>query len=368
MDVKVGLKKMGTPRSIGMTFILCLFIMGCATDLPSKRGSESQKMIVQEGCSGNHEVLLERIRNLEESISKLRSEILFLRKHWLSIQARPPLSSYELPQAITLCGERIPLEDRNVWENLDREFLVALDSEAQILLWMKRACRYFPYIEKRLKEMGLPEDLKYVAITESHLRPHAVSSSGASGIWQFIPSTGERYGMRRNRGIDERFDFFKATEGALIYLKTLYEEFGSWILAMAAYNAGENRIRKEIDFQRTKNYFYLDLPMETERYVYKIAVAKIILSDPGRYGFYLDEKQCYDPLRVERIQIELNQPLPIIEIAQAIGFSYKEIKEMNLHLIEETIPPGIHVLNLPLGTSGKFFSFLELWKKTVESR
>lgn len=96
--------------------------------------------------------------------------------------------------------------------------------------------------------------------------------------------------------------------------------------------------------------------METERYVYKIAVAKIILSDPKRYGFYLEEKQLYGPLRLERVQIELPQPLPIIEIAQAIGFSYKEIKEMNLHLIEDTIPPGIHVLNLPPETSEKFFS------------
>ena len=264
---------------------------------------------------------------------------------------------YKLPKEVTLCGERFRLEDRNVWENLDREFLVALDSEAQILLWMKRARRYFPYIEKKLKEMDLPDDLKYVTITESSLRPYAVSSSGAAGIWQFIPSTGEKYGMRRNRVIDERFDFFKATEGALTYLKSLYDEFKSWTLAMAAYNAGENRIRKEIEFQKTRDYFYLDLPMETERYVYKIAVAKIILSDPGRYGFYLEEKEFYDPLQVERVQIELAQPLPIMEVARAIGFFYKEMKEMNPHLSEETIPLGIHFLNLPLGTSERFWTF-----------
>ena len=128
-------------------------------------------------------------------------------------QTRPSLTTYKLPKEVSLCGERFPLEDRNVWENLDREFLLALSNEAQVLLWMKRARRYFPSIEKRLKEMGLPDDLKYVTITESSLRPEAVSSSGAAGIWQFIPSTGERYGMRKNRSIDERFDFFKATEG-----------------------------------------------------------------------------------------------------------------------------------------------------------
>jgi len=233
---------------------------------------------------------------------------------------------------------------------------------------MKRARRYFPSIEKRLKEMGLPDDLKYVTITESALRPEAVSSSGAGGIWQFIPSTGERYGMRKNRSIDERFDFFKATEGALSYLRSLYEEFNSWLLAMAAYNAGENRVRKEIDLQKTRNYFYLDLPLETERYVYKIAVAKIILSDPGRYGCILEEKELYGPLQVERIQIELTQPLSIMEVARATGCFYKEIKEMNPHFFEEAIPPGIHVLNLHPGTSEKFWTFFFAWKKEKENK
>jgi len=125
---------------------------------------------------------------------------------------------------------------------------------------MKRARRYFPYIEKKLGEMNLPDDLKYLAVAESGLRPYAVSSARAAGVWQFIPSTGEKYGMRGNRDIDERFDVFKATEGALTYLKSLYEEFRSWPLAMAAYNTGEVRIRREVALQRTSEYFHLDLP------------------------------------------------------------------------------------------------------------
>lgn len=314
------------------------------------------------------ETLLERIKMLEESISRLRSEIASLKDGLKNIQTRPPLSSYKLPKEMTLCSEKVPLQDRNIWENLDREFIVTLDNHAQILLWMKRARRYFPHIEKRLKEMNLPDDLKYVTIAESSLRPQAVSSSGAAGVWQFIPSTGEKYGMRRNKTLDERFDFFKATDGALIYLKNLYEEFGSWTLAMAAYNAGENRIRKEIELQKTKDYFYLDLPMETERYIYKIAVAKIILSDPGKYGFSLEDSEFYAPLKLERVQIELKQPLPIIEIARAIGLYYKDLKEMNLHLPDEAIPAGTHFLNLPSGTSERFWSFLTNWKKEPEKK
>jgi len=385
---------------ISCMLLIVFFLVGCATDRSAKR--EPERVIVQVESSEKVDSLAERLRILEHSISSLRSEleklealrnsltqlrseveklgtweasnttlrseVAGLEGRLRSIHPRPPLTSYRLPKEVSLCGERVPLEDRNVWENLDREFIVTLDSEAQVLLWMKRARRYFPYIEKRLKEMGLPDDLKYVAITESGLRPYAVSSSGASGIWQFIPSTGEKYGMRRNRVIDERFDFFKATEGALTYLKSLYEEFKSWTLAMAAYNAGENRIRKEMDLQKTRDYFYLDLPMETERYVYKIAVAKIILSEPDRHGFYLEENECYDPLQVDRVQIELPQPLPIIDVARAVGFFYKEIKEMNPQLSEETIPSGTHFLNLPPGASERFWAFFSAWRKEVDRK
>jgi membrane-bound lytic murein transglycosylase D len=385
---------------IGCMLLIVFFLIGCAIDRSAKR--EPEKVIVQAESSEKADSLVEKLRTLEHSISSLRSEleklealqnsltilrseverlsaletsnttlrseVASLEGRLRSIHARPPLSSYRLPQEVSLCGERVPLEDRNVWENLDREFLVTLDSEAQVLLWMKRAKRYFPHIEKKLKEMGLPDDLKYITITESGLRPYAVSSSGASGIWQFIASTGEKYGMKRNRVIDERFDFFKATEGALTYLKSLYEEFKSWTLAMAAYNAGENRVRKEIDLQKTKDYFYLDLPMETERYVYKIAVAKVILSEPEKYGFHLEKNEFYDLLQVERVPIELTQPLPIIDVARAVGFFYKEIKEMNPQLSEETIPPGTHVLNLPPGTSERFWDFFFAWKKEMESK
>ncbi len=352
-----------------LSILLIGFLLSCATGQSVRK--EPGKVIIQsepEKYGAKYGALLEKMKELELSISVLRSEVADLGYRLSHLQTRPSITTYKLPKEVSLCGERFPLEDRNIWENLDREFLLALSNEAQALLWMKRARRYFPSIEKRLKEMGLPDDLKYVTITESALRPEAVSSSGAGGIWQFIPSTGERFGMRKNRSIDERFDFFKATEGALSYLRNLYEEFNSWMLAMAAYNAGENRVRKEIDLQKTRNYFYLDLPLETERYVYKIAVAKIILSDPERYGYVLEEKELYSSLRVERIQIELTQPLSMMEVARATGHFYKEIKEMNPHFFDEAIPPGIHFLNLPPGTSEKFWTFFSAWKKEKENK
>lgn len=351
-------------------FVVGFLFVSCAAGPSVNKVSE--RVTVQTEFSEKREVkeevLSEQLNALNQSISFLLEEVASLRYRLDSLQTRPSITTYKLPPEVFLCGERFPLEDRNVWENLDREFLLALSNEVQVLLWMKRTRRYFPWIEKKLKEMGLPDDLKYVTITESSLRPEAVSTSGAAGIWQFIPSTGEKYGMRKNRSLDERFDFFKATEGALSYLRSLYEEFGSWILSMAAYNAGENRVRREIELQKTRNYFYLDLPLETERYIYKIAVAKMILSDPRRYGYRLEEKEFYSPLQVERIQIELVQPLPIMEVARATGFFYKEIKELNPHFFEEAIPLGNHFLNLPLGTAEKFWTFFSLWKREREDK
>jgi len=356
-----------------ISIFICLagfFLIGCAAGQSVNKGPEKVNIQFESPAKveSKDDALSERLNVLEQSISALRHEVVSLKYRLDNLQTRPSLTTYKLPQEVSLCGERFPLEDRNVWENLDREFLLALSNEVQVLLWMKRARRYFPWIEKRLKEMGLPDDLKYVTITESGLRPEAVSSSGAAGIWQFIPSTGEKYGMRKNRSLDERFDFYKATDAALSYLRNLYEEFRSWTLSMAAYNAGENKIRREIELQKVGNYFYLDLSLETERYVYKIAVAKMILSDPGRYGYRLGEKEFYNPLQAERVQIELVQPLPIIEVAKATGLFYKEIKELNPHFFEETIPPGIHFLNLPPGTSEKFLAFLSVWKQEVGSR
>jgi membrane-bound lytic murein transglycosylase D len=353
--------------NVMLALVLIVFLgVGCASQTAVV--NQGEKVPAPGPSPENQEKLEEKIDRLAASLSSLRSEVVDLKDQLRSRPYRPVLSTYKLPATISICGERVPLGDRQVWEMLDQEFLVALGNEPQVLLWMKRARRYFPYIEKRLRELFLPDDLKYVTITESSLRPYAVSSSGAAGIWQFIPSTGEKYGMRGSGGIDERFDFVKATEGALAYLKTLYEEFKSWPLALAAYNAGENRIRKEIALQGVTDYFYLDLPRETERYVYKIAVAKIILSDPARYGFRLEEEALYDPFRSDRIEIELPRPLAIIDVATALGIPYKQIKEMNLHLSGEWIPAGTHFLNLPPGTSEKFWAFLSRWRNEDSPR
>src|SRR4030065_1840181 len=179
-----GYREMKRLKMTGFILLISFLIPGCAMDRASKMPSE--RIVIEREPLEKVEALMDQVKGLEKSMANLDLKINRLEDRLRSIQTRPPLSHYRLPGEVTLCGERIPLEDRNVWENLDREFIVTLDSHAQILLWMKRARRYFPHIDKRLKELNLPDDLQYVAITESSLRSHAVSSSGAAGVWEVI--------------------------------------------------------------------------------------------------------------------------------------------------------------------------------------
>ncbi|MBW1973674.1 MAG: transglycosylase SLT domain-containing protein [Deltaproteobacteria bacterium] len=265
-----------------------------------------------------------------------------------------PLLKYRLPKNVELCGERIPIERPEIYERLDLEFLLFLGNEAQIILWLKRSKKFFPYIEERLKEEEMPDDLKYIPVVESSLRNDAVSRKGAAGTWQFIPETSKRYGLTKNRSIDERFDFFKATEGALAYLRELYDQFGSWILAMAAYNCGEERLSKEIKEQGVNNYFNLYLPRETERYVFRIAAIKLILSNPERYGFIIDEADFYPPLKFQTIVIKVKYPIHLRLIAEAANTYFKNIKELNPQIRGYYLPAGKQLLRIPPGDLDKF--------------
>jgi hypothetical protein len=239
------------------------------------------------------------------------------------------LEAIRINEPLDFCGEPVPLDDPDVRERLERELLVSLDNSDDIILWLKRANRYFPDVEKVLKAQSLPDDLKYITIAESSLRPLAFSNKGAAGYWQFIEGTGKKYGLEISGDIDERRNVHRATQAAVTYLKDLHDLFGSWTLAAAAYNMGEDGLKSEMLIQKVNNYYQLYLNQETQRYVFRILAAKIIMSNPERFGYSLSKSDLYAPRHSETVEIKASEPVPLHIIAGAANTYFKIIKDLN---------------------------------------
>jgi membrane-bound lytic murein transglycosylase D len=264
------------------------------------------------------------------------------------------IQAIKISGPLTFCNEPVPLNETDVKERLERELLASLENSGEVILWLKRANRYFPHIEKALKDNALPDDLKYVVIAESSLKPLATSNRGAVGFWQFIENTGNKYGMKINNDVDERRNFFISTDAATSYFKDLHTIFGSWTLAAAAYNMGEEGLKTEMLMQKENNYYRLYLNQETQRYVFRILAAKMILSNPEKYGFSLTEDELYKPFQFDHIEITINQPVPLYIIAQAANTYFKVIKDLNPDIKNYYLSAGKHDLLIPRGTAQGF--------------
>jgi hypothetical protein len=261
---------------------------------------------------------------------------------------RPNISSLELPAKLDFCGEPVPVDDPEVRKRMDREFLLNLQWDGQVMLYLKRSGEFFPIFEKVLAEEGAPDDLKYLAVAESALF-QAQSSKGAVGLWQFIPETGRRYGLRIDDYVDERRDPEKSTRAAARYLKENRAKFGSWALAAAAYNMGEAATNDDMSFQNGENYFDLYLNEETSRYLFRIVAVKEIMQHPDRYGFYLDRNDYY---RLPRYQIvsESDAITNLASWAAAHGSTYKDIKLANPWILKRMLPKPAtpYQINVPV--------------------
>lgn len=241
----------------------------------------------------------------------------------------------EIPNEVYLFGERVPLENFEVYERLDREILVNAYWHSATMLALKRANRWFPVIEQILKKNNIPDDFKYLAVAESNLE-NVISPAGATSFWQFIKSAATQYGLEVNDEVDERYDVEKSTEAACRYIKDAYKKFGSWTMAAAAYNAGMNGIDKWSSLQKTNNYYNLVLGMETSRYITRVAAIKIIMENPQKYGFNLTEKDLYKPLNYKEIVLD-SSVADFADYAASLGINYKTLKLYNPWLRDTSI-------------------------------
>jgi len=269
------------------------------------------------------------------------------------------VSSLRIKSPLDFCGETVPLNNQEVRERMEKELMLSLWDRPQVILWLKRSTRFIPLIERSLTKQGVPTDLKYVTLIESALRPHVGSPKGALGFWQFMKATGQNYGLIINDAVDERRNVFASTRGAVKYFKALHMRFGSWTLAAAAFNMGEEGLESEIIAQKTKNYYDLYLPLETQRYMFRVLSAKLILSDPKRYGFNLTPVDFYPPLQYDRTRLNLPEETPIQLVAQAAETSFKKIKDLNPEIRGYYLPKGDHTLLIPKGATKEFHKRLK---------
>ena len=225
----------------------------------------------------------------------------------------------------------------------------------QFEIWLKRYMQYKDLILPILEEHEMPEEFIYLAMIESGLNPKAYSRANASGMWQFIYSTGKQYGLSRDWYKDERRDPVKATHAACKYLKDLNRLFDNWYLTIAAYNCGEGRVLRASKLHQTYDFWQLQsLPKETRNYIPYFLSAAIIAKTPGDYGFKVPKVQ---PFQYEEVVLEKSADLAVL--ARVAGIKAKVIRDYNPELRQSATPSeGPYTLKLPMG---KKDGFLAAW-------
>ena len=244
---------------------------------------------------------------------------------------------------------------------IERSFdLYTNNLKKRFSVWLERSARYIEIMKNILKDKGMPEDLVFLPIVESGFNTKAYSPASAAGPWQFIAGTAKRYGLVIDWWRDERKDPLKSTAAAADYLKDLHDMFGSWSLALAAYNAGEGRIAKALRRTDSDNFWSLldtrQIRQETKDYVPRYIAATIIANTPEDYGFR--DLTYHEPFEYD--EVTLYVPVDLDVVARCAGTSVDEIKELNPELRRWSTPPNLseYTLRLPVDTADRFIDNL----------
>jgi len=249
-------------------------------------------------------------------------------------------------------NKHVQAEIDRLTKGRDREFFIES---------YRRSGRFRPYIIEKLRQAGLPESLSWLPLIESGFKPQALSKARALGLWQFIPSTGSKFGLKRDIYIDERLDPDKSTMAAIEYLKELHQIFGDWTTVLAAYNCGEGRVLRII---RSQNVNYLDnfwdlyerLPWETARYVPKFLATVYIVNNMEKYGF--QDIKPYPPYEYEAI--EVTKQIYLQSIANHLQKPLSELTCLNPELRYKMLPPDTYLLKIPNGTKDTLIASIDM--------
>lgn len=249
----------------------------------------------------------------------------------------PLTQSPIVPESIELFGNTIELDRLDMWERLDRELSAMTYTHGTTMLMLKRANRYFPIIAPILEKNGIPIDMLYLSAIESSMNPKALSPAKAAGLWQLMPATAKERGLEINEWVDERYNIEKATEAACSLLLDTFKRYGDWNSVAVAYNAGMGRISTEKKAQQQDDPFDLYLVEETSRYLFRIMAAKLIMEEPGAYGFRFRPEQLYQPITYKTV--EVNGPVnDWATWAVEHGTTYAAVREANPWIRAKSLP------------------------------
>lgn len=295
---------------IAVAIVLCLFI-----------GVASATVLFRTSASDNLANIFERTKNECPNLK------------WVgSIDSTETVSPVTVQGELFFCGERVPLEDPDVRERLERELQLNTYWHSNTLMAMKLANRYFDGIEKTLNESGVPSDFKYLPLIESNFR-NDVSPAGAVGFWQFVEGTARVYNLEVNGEVDERYNIEKSTAAACKYLKNSKEQLGSWTLAAASYNLGLPAMNQRVRDQKLNNFYDMYFNPETSRYIFRMLAMKIIFSNPKQAGFSVKAEDLYQPYKYKVVEVDTGIT-SIADFAAQYNLKYKHIKILNTWLRE----------------------------------
>lgn len=250
------------------------------------------------------------------------------------------VKSFKLPEEVTFAGEKMPLDNFDTRESLERELLISAYRHSSTILIIMRANRFLPVIENILKRNNVPDDFKYLVAAESEYS-NMVSPAGATGFWQIMPETGREEGMEINTVVDERYDVEKSTQFACDYFLRSYEKFGSWTLAAASYDGGRSGVDEQIDIQHQHNYYDLLLSEETARYMFRVVAYKLIITNPENYGFRIGKNELYPELKYYEVKVD-TAVTDFSAFAEKFGTNYKLLKILNPWLRKPYLTPKLN--------------------------
>jgi hypothetical protein len=342
-------------------------------------------------CQAEREEIKKEVEKLKEELMRLESELSEKQKRSEIVQQdvlehmnrdlkkalqeieRKTLCKFPwIPEELNFCGERVPLDKPWVWLKLFRAILIELNRPYRLVLgkekinasdmrWVFiRSGRWFPMVDERLKEAGLPFDLRYLAVAESDLDPEA-DSGPAEGLWQFIEETAAEYGLKIDKYVNERLDPWSSTDAAIKFLKDLFRGSGNWPSALASYNMDRDIYNTQLKQEDVVSFYETtDIPGQTRWFIYRVIAIKLIMENPEKYnypGWEEIDKIKLKPWLVKRIILDISiNKERIIDIAKRYNMTYREFREFNPHIrvlkkkgevVRDWLPKGTYNIYIP---------------------